>query len=149
MPFRPDTFGPFLDAVDAARQAPILTRRSLEGTALALKIDSQLLRNAGQSVAVMPLRNVTDPQRVAVASSDAADAIADATPTGDVELSPIQRRFFASAGPEASHFNQSLSFEVAETLEASAVSAAVGLVSANARNFHCPIGWLSIAMRAA
>jgi predicted exporter len=67
MPFRSDTFGPFLDAVDAARQAPILTRQSLEGTALALKIDSQLLRNAGQSVAVMPLRNVNDPQRVAEA----------------------------------------------------------------------------------
>ena len=67
LPFRPDTFEPFLDAVDTARQAPTLTRQSLKGTALALKVDSQLLRNAGQSVAVMPLRNVTDPRRVAEA----------------------------------------------------------------------------------
>jgi predicted exporter len=67
LPFRPDTFGPFLDAVDAARQAPMLTRQSLEGTALALKLDSQLISNAGQSVAIMPLRDVADPQRVAEA----------------------------------------------------------------------------------
>jgi predicted exporter len=70
MPFRPDTFGPFLDAVEAARQAPILTRQSLDGTALALKIDAQLLRDQGRSVAVMPLRNVTDPHRVAEALED-------------------------------------------------------------------------------
>lgn len=75
MPFRPDTFGPFLDAVDDARQAPILTRRSLDGTALSLKIDSQLIHDGRQSVAVMPLRNVNDPQRV-------ADALAKLDQTG-------------------------------------------------------------------
>jgi predicted exporter len=67
LPFRPDTFGPFLDALDAARQAPMLTRQSLEGTALSLKLDSQLMRGTGQSVAVIPLRNVNDPQRLAEA----------------------------------------------------------------------------------
>ena len=67
MPFRPEIFTPFLDAVEAARQAPLLHRSSLEGTALSLKLDSQLLHDAGRSVAVMPLRNVADPARVAQA----------------------------------------------------------------------------------
>jgi len=53
--------------VEAARQLPALTRASLDGTALSLKLDAQLLHNAGRSVAVMPLRDVADPARVAQA----------------------------------------------------------------------------------
>lgn len=64
MPFRPETFAPFLDAADATRQAKPLTRASLDGTALLLKLDSQLLHQGGQSIAVMPLRNVNDPVQV-------------------------------------------------------------------------------------
>ena len=66
-PFRPETFAPFADEVEAARQLPALTRASLDGTALSLKLDAQLLHNAGRSVAVMPLRDVADPARVAQA----------------------------------------------------------------------------------
>lgn len=64
MPFRPEIFAPFLDAVEAARQAPPLHRPSLDGTALSLKVDAELLHDKGRSVAVMPLRNVTDPARI-------------------------------------------------------------------------------------
>ncbi len=67
MPFRPEVFAPFLDAVESARQAPVLHRSSLDGTALSLKLDSQLLHDGGRAVAVMPLRNVTDAARVAQA----------------------------------------------------------------------------------
>jgi predicted exporter len=67
MPFRPDIFTPFLDAVEAARQAPLLSRSSLDGTALSLKLDSELLHDGGRSVAIMPLRNVADPARIAQA----------------------------------------------------------------------------------
>jgi predicted exporter len=65
MPFRPEIFAPFLDAVEAARQAPLLTRASLDGTALSLKIDSQLIHDGGRSVAVIPLRGADDPVRIA------------------------------------------------------------------------------------
>ena len=67
MPFRPEIFAPFLDAVESARQAPLLHRSSLDGTALSLKLESQLLHDAARSIAVMPLRNVADPGRVAQA----------------------------------------------------------------------------------
>jgi predicted exporter len=67
MPFRPEIFTPFLDAVESARQAPLLHRSALDGTALSLKLDSQLLHDGSRSVAVMPLRNVADPARVAQA----------------------------------------------------------------------------------
>lgn len=67
MPFRPEIFAPFLDAVEAARQAPLLNRASLDGTALSLKLDSELVHDGGRWVAVMPLRNVADPARIAQA----------------------------------------------------------------------------------
>jgi predicted exporter len=67
MPFRPEIFTPFLDAVESARQAPLLHRSTLDGTALSLKLDSQLLHDGSRAVAVMPLRNVTDPARIAQA----------------------------------------------------------------------------------
>jgi predicted exporter len=74
MPFRPETFGPFLDAVDAARHAPLLTRASLEGTALSLKLDSELIHDGDRSVAVMPLRGVDDPAWVAQALAGTGSA---------------------------------------------------------------------------
>jgi len=64
MPFRREIFVPFLDVVEAARQASPLRRASLDGTALSLKLDSQLLHDMGRSVAIMPLRNVSDPARI-------------------------------------------------------------------------------------
>jgi predicted exporter len=75
MPFRPEIFTPFLDAVESTRQAPLLHRSSLDGTALSLKLDSQLLHDGGRSIAVMPLRNVADPGRVAqaLAGIDSSD----------------------------------------------------------------------------
>jgi predicted exporter len=71
-PFRPETFAPFLDAVDAARQLPLITRASLNGTALSLKLDAQLLHDAGRSVAVIPLRDVADPRPIAQALAQIA-----------------------------------------------------------------------------
>jgi predicted exporter len=74
MPFRPEIFKPFLDATDAARHAPVLTRASLNGTALALKFDSELIHDASRSIAVVPLRGVDDPVRVADALATAGSA---------------------------------------------------------------------------
>jgi predicted exporter len=65
LPFRPDTFIPFLDEVSTARDAPPLSRRSLDDTALSLKLDSLLIDQQGQWVAVMPLHDVANPQQIA------------------------------------------------------------------------------------
>ena len=47
---------PFLDAVAAARQAPLMTRADLDGTAMALAVDSLMSSNDGQWHIVLPLR---------------------------------------------------------------------------------------------
>jgi predicted exporter len=64
LPFQSDAFAPFLDAVDIARRAPALTRHSLDGTGLSLKLDSQFIHDVDHWVAVMPLHNVSNPQRI-------------------------------------------------------------------------------------
>ena len=59
-PFRPDIFSPFLAEVEAARQQPLLRREDLNGTSLALRIDSLLLRGNEHGLAMLPLHGVSD-----------------------------------------------------------------------------------------
>lgn len=67
LPFRPEVFQPFLDAVAAAKAAETLTRKSLDGTALSLKLDSLLIERQGKWVALLPLRDVSDAGRIGAA----------------------------------------------------------------------------------
>lgn len=58
-PISPARLGPFVDAVEAGRKAPLLARADLDGTALALAVDSLLVHgDEGWSV-VMPLHPVS------------------------------------------------------------------------------------------
>ncbi len=66
-PFRPDTFAPFLTDVEAARRQPLLRRGDLNGTSLALRVDSLLVEAGDRWLAMLPLRGVTSPQAVATA----------------------------------------------------------------------------------
>ncbi len=67
LPFRDGLFEPFLRDVAAASAQPLLTRASLQGTALALKLDSLLVKRtsgaaAGEATgwaAMLPLRGVS------------------------------------------------------------------------------------------
>jgi predicted exporter len=59
-PFRPDIFAPFLADVEAARKQPLLQREDLNGTSLALRLDSLLVRGGGQWLAMLPLHSVSD-----------------------------------------------------------------------------------------
>jgi predicted exporter len=65
LPFRAEVFAPFLDDVAAAKAQPLLTRDSLRDTGLALRLDSLLFARADGWVALLPLRGVADPQRLA------------------------------------------------------------------------------------
>ena len=65
LPFRAETFAPFLADVVAAKAAPPLARADLP-PAFALKLDSLLFARAAGFSAMMPLRDVGDPARVAV-----------------------------------------------------------------------------------
>lgn len=60
LPFRPGLFEPFLRDVTAAKQQSLLDRDSLQGTRLALKLDSLLVKRTNGWAAMLPLRGVTD-----------------------------------------------------------------------------------------
>ena len=64
-PFQPDLFAPFLADVAAAKAQPLLDRSALQGTSLALKVDSLLFQQHGVWTTLLSLRGVTDATRVA------------------------------------------------------------------------------------
>ena len=70
LPFRSDLFEPFLRDAAAARMQPLLDSSSLQGTTLALKLDSLLVkRTSGETTgwtAMLPLRGVTDSAAIAL-----------------------------------------------------------------------------------
>jgi predicted exporter len=65
LPFRDDVFEPFIRDVGMAKTAPLLERASLDGTGLAVKFDSLLLKRASGWTAMLPLRGVTNVADVA------------------------------------------------------------------------------------
>jgi predicted exporter len=74
LPFRPHQFAPFLDDVERARGAPFLTRESVDGPALSLKLGSLLVRQPALWGAIMPLRDVADPQAIAAGLTKSTEA---------------------------------------------------------------------------
>jgi predicted exporter len=64
-PFRPDTFAPFLADAAAARRQPLLRREDLNGSSLALRVDSLLVQAGDHWLAMLPLRGVSDSRAVA------------------------------------------------------------------------------------
>lgn len=60
LPISADKLTGFVADVDAARQAPPLTRAMMEGTSLGLAVDAMLVRQGPQWRALMPLRSPTD-----------------------------------------------------------------------------------------
>jgi predicted exporter len=65
LPFRGRVFEPFFKDAAAAREMPLLERDSLEGTRLALRLDSLLAGRDDGWVAMLPLRGVTDAAGIA------------------------------------------------------------------------------------
>lgn len=65
LPFRPNVFEPFVRDVAAARSMPLLERASLQGTSLALKLDSLLVKRESGWAAMLPLRGVTSVEAIA------------------------------------------------------------------------------------
>lgn len=65
LPFRDQVFEPFLADAAAARSMPPVGRGDMQGTRLALRVDSLLAKRADGWAVMLPLRNVTDADGVA------------------------------------------------------------------------------------
>jgi predicted exporter len=65
LPYRRQVFEPFLKDAAAVKDMLLLDRGSLEGTRLALRLDSLLLKRENGWVAMLPLRGVTDAAGIA------------------------------------------------------------------------------------
>jgi predicted exporter len=55
---RPEALAPFLEDVEAARHAPLLTRADLQGTSLAAGVDALLVQLGTRWSALIPLRSI-------------------------------------------------------------------------------------------
>jgi predicted exporter len=66
-PFRAQTFAPFLADIAALRNEALLDRATLDGTSLALRVDSLLMAGKTGWLAMLPLRGLADPPRLAAA----------------------------------------------------------------------------------
>jgi predicted exporter len=74
LPFRPHVFEPFLRDAAEAKDQPLLTRADLQGTRLALKLDSLLAERNNGWAAMLPLRGVADPEGIARSLPQLSDA---------------------------------------------------------------------------
>lgn len=74
LPFRPGVFEPFLSDAAAAKDQRLLNRADLQGTRLALKLDSLLAEHHTGWAAMLPLRGVADPEGIARSLPQLPDA---------------------------------------------------------------------------
>jgi predicted exporter len=78
---KPEVFEPFIADVEAVRAQPPLRRADLQGTSMALAVDSLLTERDGRWTAMLPLRAAEGPElqaqtiRAAVAASQVPDAL--------------------------------------------------------------------------
>jgi predicted exporter len=100
---RPDAFAPFLADVDAARQAPLLTRADLKGTSMALALDALLTKRNGQWSAMLALRapqQAEDAQVAQIANKPSLDA----TPVREAVMrANVPGALFVDMKAEADH----------------------------------------------
>jgi predicted exporter len=65
LPYRPQAFEPFLKDAAAAKSMPLVDRGSLQGTRLAVRLDTLLVKREHGWAAMLPLRGVNDAAGVA------------------------------------------------------------------------------------
>ena len=67
---------PFIDDIEATRQGPLLDRQALQGTSLALLVDSLLLASDGRWSVLLPLKPPVDAAEPTIASASVRTALA-------------------------------------------------------------------------
>ena len=91
LPFNVQAFAPFFAAVAAARTAPLLTSAGLP-PALALELDSMLVRRGDTWVVMAPLRDVSNPGTVARALAPLGAGLVDLNHESDRLLATFQNQ---------------------------------------------------------
>jgi predicted exporter len=105
LPFRTDSFAPFLKDVATAKASPLITAADLPPEFL-LRLESMLVQNGKEFIVMAPLRDVTDPAAVARAIAAAGlpgAAFVDLNQQSDQLLRRFQREasllaIFGTAG---------------------------------------------------
>ena len=90
-PFRPEIFAPFLADIATARTQRPVRREDLEGTSLALRLDSLLSPGRDGWLATMPLRGVTDLAALANALREPGAVLIDLKAESDQLLAAYLR----------------------------------------------------------
>lgn len=73
LPFQPGLFEPFVTEMEQARSLAPLQPGQIPDAALATRVQALLLEEDGQWFTLLPVRGLTDPQRLAAALEDAAE----------------------------------------------------------------------------
>jgi predicted exporter len=77
LPFRPDTFAPFLSDVEAARTGSLLTRGAYAGTPAAARLDALLVQQDGAWLALTPVAGLRDAAALEAALAGSASRLVD------------------------------------------------------------------------
>lgn len=93
LPLHASRLEPFLTDLEAARVAPLLTRRDLDGTSMAAAYDSMLLRDQNGWSAILPLRAATSSNGayIDIDAAKVAAAIANTGRPGPVAVLDLKR----------------------------------------------------------
>jgi len=73
LPYQQGLFAPFIHDVEAARNAPLVTQKDLQGTSFGLKVQSLLVHRHDAWFALLPLRGLADANRLSQALAGMQD----------------------------------------------------------------------------
>lgn len=100
LPIRAQVFAPFLQDVEAARNKPLLQRKDLEGTSMAMAVDAMLLQQGHRWSALVPL---TAPENGNIEANQVRNALTQAQVTNAlfVDMKTESNRLYSSYMREA------------------------------------------------
>ena len=100
-PFNADAFTPFLEDMEAARQAPPLTSTDLQGTPLATSVQGLMLKGSGHVTALVSLSGLQDPAAVAKVAAAGGAQLLDMKQASESLVAAYRGRVLAALGVAA------------------------------------------------
>lgn len=100
-PFNADAFAPFLEDMDAARQAAPLTSADLQGTPLATSVQGLMLKGSGHVTVLVSLSGLQDPAAVAKVAATHGAQLLDMKQASESLVAAYRGRVLAALGVAA------------------------------------------------